>query len=188
MPPLTRAQASHPPRLPLSPPLLASQPNSNSPKAASSNIPSFSANAGDAGSIPGSGRSRGEGNGSPLQYSCLGHPTGRGAWGLQPTHADTHSKSRQLQNVCSGPLLCRALSTSQSLDFQDARQGRNVTIILFAPMNRTGRGELTGLRLHPGCGVPRPPTSPSCPGGVTGRVQACSRSLPTCTNPQRAQH
>ena len=151
-------------------------------------VKSWPANAGDAGSIPGSGRSRGEGNGSPLQYSCLGNPTGRGAWGLQPTHADTHSKSRQLQNVCSGPLLCRALSTSQSLDFQDARQGRNVTIMLFAPMNRTGRGELTGLRLHPGCGVPRPPTSPSCPGGVNGRVQACSRSLPTCTNPQRAQH
>ena len=38
------------------------------------------ANAGDAGSIPGSGRSPGEGNGNPLQYSCLGHPMGRGAW------------------------------------------------------------------------------------------------------------
>ena len=35
---------------------------------------------GDAGSIPGSGRSLGEGNGNPLQYSCLGNPKGRGAW------------------------------------------------------------------------------------------------------------
>ena len=35
---------------------------------------------GDAGSIPGSGRSPGEGNGNPLQYSCLGNPKGRGAW------------------------------------------------------------------------------------------------------------
>ena len=32
------------------------------------------------GSIPGSGRSPGEGNGNPLQYSCLENPIDRGAW------------------------------------------------------------------------------------------------------------
>ena len=37
-------------------------------------------NAGDPGSIPGSGRSPGEGNGYPLQYSCLENPMDRGAW------------------------------------------------------------------------------------------------------------
>ena len=37
-------------------------------------------NAGYPGSIPGSGRSPGEGNGYPLQYSCLGNPMDRGAW------------------------------------------------------------------------------------------------------------
>ena len=37
-------------------------------------------NAGDLGSIPGSGRSPGEGNSNPLQYSCLENPTDRGAW------------------------------------------------------------------------------------------------------------
>ena len=37
-------------------------------------------NAGDLGSIPGLGRSPGEGNGTPLQYSCLENPVGRGAW------------------------------------------------------------------------------------------------------------
>ena len=36
--------------------------------------------AGDAGSISGSGRSLGEGNGNPLQYSCLGNPMDCGAW------------------------------------------------------------------------------------------------------------
>ena len=36
-------------------------------------------NAGDVGSIPGSGRSPGEGNGNPLQYSCLENPMDRGA-------------------------------------------------------------------------------------------------------------
>ena len=38
------------------------------------------ANAGDAGSIPMLGRSPGEGNSNPLQYSCLGNPMDRGAW------------------------------------------------------------------------------------------------------------
>ena len=37
-------------------------------------------NAGDPGSIPGSGRSPGEGNGNPLQYSCLKNPMDRVAW------------------------------------------------------------------------------------------------------------
>ena len=35
---------------------------------------------GDLGSIPGSGRSPGEGNGNPLQYSCLENPMDREAW------------------------------------------------------------------------------------------------------------
>ena len=34
----------------------------------------------DTGSIPGLGRSPGEGHGNPLQYSCLGNPMDRGAW------------------------------------------------------------------------------------------------------------
>ena len=38
------------------------------------------ANAGDTGSIPGSGKSPGEGNGNPLQYSCLGNLMDRGTW------------------------------------------------------------------------------------------------------------
>ena len=37
-------------------------------------------NAGDLGSIPGSGRSPGEGNGNPLQYFCLENSMDRGAW------------------------------------------------------------------------------------------------------------
>ena len=41
------------------------------------------ANIGDKGSIPGLGRSPGEENGNPLQYSCLGNPMDRGPGGLQ---------------------------------------------------------------------------------------------------------
>ena len=44
------------------------------------NLPANKGDVGDIGSIPGSGRSPGEGNGSPLQYSCLENPRDRGAW------------------------------------------------------------------------------------------------------------
>ena len=43
------------------------------------NSPAHAVNARDVGSIPGSGRSPGEGNGNPLQYSCLQNPMDRGA-------------------------------------------------------------------------------------------------------------
>ena len=44
------------------------------------NLPTNAGDTGDEVSIPGLGRSPGEGNGNPLQYSCLGNPTDRGAW------------------------------------------------------------------------------------------------------------
>ena len=43
-------------------------------------VKNLPANTGDAGSIPGLGRSPGGGNGNLLQYSCLGNPMDRGAW------------------------------------------------------------------------------------------------------------
>ena len=44
------------------------------------NFPANSGDTGDMGLIPGSGRSTGDGNGNPFQYSCLGNPMDRGAW------------------------------------------------------------------------------------------------------------
>ena len=44
------------------------------------NLPASAGDSCDLGLIPGSGRSPGEGNGNPLQYSCLGIPMARGAW------------------------------------------------------------------------------------------------------------
>ena len=43
-------------------------------------VKNLSANAGHMGLISGSARSPGEGNGNPLQYSCVGNPMDRGAW------------------------------------------------------------------------------------------------------------
>ena len=45
-----------------------------------SEVKASAANAGDPGSVPGSGRSPGEGNGNPLQYSCLENPIDGEAW------------------------------------------------------------------------------------------------------------
>ena len=53
-------------------------------------VKNLPANAGDAGSIPGSGQSLREGNGNPLQYSGLGNPVDRGAWQAK-VHGDTES-------------------------------------------------------------------------------------------------
>ena len=45
-----------------------------------SEVKVFASNVGDPGSISGLGRSAGEGNGNPLQYSCLENPMDGGAW------------------------------------------------------------------------------------------------------------
>ena len=59
-------------------------------------------NAGDLGSIPGSGRSPGEGNGNPPQYSCLENAMDRGPWrALEGWRATVHAvgkSCRQLSN------------------------------------------------------------------------------------------
>ena len=52
------------------------------------------ANAGGAGSIPGSGRSPGVGNGNLPQYSCLGNPMDRGAW-----QATVHGVAKMLDTT-----------------------------------------------------------------------------------------
>ena len=59
------------------------------------------ANAGDVGSIPGSGRSPGEGRGNPLQDSCLGNPMDRGAW-RATVHGVTQSWTRLSDSTGEG--------------------------------------------------------------------------------------
>ena len=55
-------------------------------------------NAGDVGLIPGLGKSPAEGSGNPLQYSCLGNPIDRGAWG--PT---VHGDARVRHDLATKP-------------------------------------------------------------------------------------
>ena len=53
------------------------------------NLPANTRNTGEAGSIPGLGRSPGEGNGNPFQYSCLENSMDIGAW-----QATTHGVAK----------------------------------------------------------------------------------------------
>ena len=58
-----------------------------------SEVKASASNAGDPGSISGSGRSPGEGNGNPPQYSCLENPMDGEAW-LATVHGVTKSQTR----------------------------------------------------------------------------------------------
>ena len=58
------------------------------------NLPANGGGSRDSGLIPGSGRYPGEGNGDPLQYSCLGNPMDRGAW-----QAPVHGVAKQLNTT-----------------------------------------------------------------------------------------
>ena len=57
------------------------------------NLPINAGDERDSGSVPGSGRSPEEGNGYPLQYSCLGNPMDRGAW-WAIVHGVTQSRTQ----------------------------------------------------------------------------------------------
>ena len=68
-------------------------------------------NVGHPGSIPGSGRSSGEGNGNPLQYSCLENPMDGGAWPVtvqgveRVRHITTHTQI-QTAKMGKSPFHC----------------------------------------------------------------------------------
>ena len=66
-------------------------------------------NAGEPGSVPGSGRSPGEGNSNPLQYSCLENSMDRGAW--EATVHGVAKKSDTTEQVTHAYILfCRFFS------------------------------------------------------------------------------
>ena len=73
-----------------------------------SEVKASASNVGDLGSIPGSGRSPGEGNGNPLQYSCLENPVDGGAlWATVPGVAKSQT---QLSDFTRDEMRSMALS------------------------------------------------------------------------------
>ena len=99
------------------------------------NLPANAGDARDTGSIPGLERSPGEGNGNPLQYSCLGNSIGRGAW-----PATVHG-GRRVGHFFSLPpssLLTKSLSFPQGLS---GTKGKSSMASVVGEVMRRGRGE-----------------------------------------------
>ena len=71
--------------------------------------------AGDPGSIPGLGRSAGEENGYPLQYSCLENPTVRGAWRARVSEVTKSDTTEQLTCVEPHPVCLVGLGAESGL-------------------------------------------------------------------------
>ena len=82
------------------------------------NPPASAGATGDVGLIPELRRSPGEGNGNPLQYSCLGNPMDRGAWQVtvhgiarvRPACVTEPTSSPPLQSACFYPTIACILS------------------------------------------------------------------------------
>ena len=83
-------------------------------------------NAGDPGSIPGLGRSPGEGNGNPLQYSCPENPMDRGAWqvavlGVERVGHDLvtkphhHTCAQDLKFSCQWVWCCKTVNEASEM-------------------------------------------------------------------------
>ena len=73
-----------------------------------------SCNTVDLGSVPGSGKIPGEGNGNPLQYSCLGNPMDKRVW-----KAIVHGVSRVRHNSEGKASTCNMEAQVRSLGFED---------------------------------------------------------------------
>ena len=74
-------------------------------------------NAGDPGSIPGSGRSPGEGNGTPLQHYCLENPMDTGAW-----QATVHGVAKSQTRLSEGNQSINVLKQQKYTDWKKKQQ------------------------------------------------------------------
>ena len=125
-------------------------------------VKNLSANAGDAGSIPGSRRSPGGGNSNPLQYPCLENPVGQGAW-WAAVHGVAKSRTR---------LGCRAhrhtcrhlLHATQTPGPAPPPQSPSVSLLPAHPFNV---GHLHTI-LHPSSCICLPLASFTVPGWMLG--------------------
>ena len=82
-------------------------------------------NAGDPGLIPGSGRSSGEGNGNPLQYSCLENPMNREAWWATVHGVAESDMTEQLTLSLFLPSSAVLLCIDHSFIFWHRKEGAN---------------------------------------------------------------
>ena len=83
-------------------------------------VKNLPANAGDPGSIPGLGRSLGEGHGNPFQYSCLGNPMDREAW-WATVHGLAKSQVRLSNSTTTNVVLVSGAQQSGSVPLRTTR-------------------------------------------------------------------
>ena len=127
-------------------------------------------NAGDLGSIPGTGRSPEEGNENPLQYSCLENAMGRGAWraivhGVARVRHDLATKSPALScqecvmSGCPASVMPRVISSVILFHPFKKAQSAFPLIVLGFPGGSNGKestcnvedpGSISGLGISPG--------------------------------------
>ena len=69
-------------------------------------VKNLPANVGDRGSVPGSRRLPGEGNGSPFQYSCLRNPMDREPGGLQSTGSQESDTTKETKQQAAALVQC----------------------------------------------------------------------------------
>ena len=100
--------------------------------------------AGDPGSIPGWGRSPGEENGNPLQYSCLENPMDRGAWWATVSGVSKSQTRLRLMNRPSDPQHCLSKITQMT----SPEPGCCLIQPLWWPIGREPTCQLRGQELH----------------------------------------
>ena len=121
-------------------------------------------NAGDPGSIPGLGRSPGEGNDNPLQYSFLENPVDRGAW-LATVHGVAKSRTRLsnfttlLQPVSMLPSVSSRQFTQQP-EVSFSRKDQKMSPLGSQPSSSATPHPRPHLRVQPWPGMPRTVCSP----------------------------
>ena len=110
------------------------------------------ANAGDTDSIPGLGRYPKEGNGNPLQCSCLGNPMDRGAWRatvpevVQESLIQTRVTKQQKPLIYICPCCCCCCCSVASVMSDSVRPHRRQLSRLLRPWDSPGRN--TGVGCH----------------------------------------
>ena len=112
------------------------------------NLPAYAGDTRDAGLIPGLGRSRGEGNGNPLQYSCLENPMDGGAWQAR-VHMVAKSRTRlkRLSSSSSSRCYCEGFSGGSDSKESACGAGEQGSI----PGSGRSRGEGNGNPLQYSC-------------------------------------
>ena len=117
------------------------------------NEPIYSA--GDLGSIPGSGRSPGEGKGSPLECPCLENPMDRGAW-WAILHGAAKSQTKLLTLSLFTPHLHPQIEKCRSLEFPDWNLRPNRTCMIQHEDRMSRRDPRQHISTHRMYGTQRP--------------------------------